>query len=71
MFKIMDFSTSVVQLDVRGPVPSSVTYGEARESLRRQMIGSLRNDRELWWIGGCKKMDDCNYRKESQPLPID
>lgn len=33
-------------------------HNEARRFLRRQLIMSLRNDREQRWVGKCREMEE-------------
>lgn len=43
-------------MDAYKSVPPDGTYEETRKSLKRQLVRSLRNDREQWQIGEYREM---------------
>ena len=49
--------TSIALLDARRSIPPDARYDHERKALRRQLINSLRNDREQWWVARCREME--------------
>ncbi|GAA53243.1 ATP-binding cassette transporter, partial [Clonorchis sinensis] len=63
---------SLSMIDARKSIPAGNAYDGARKSLKRQLVKSLRKDRELWWKSKAREREKAfatgNSRALYQPI---
>ncbi|GAA51861.1 ATP-binding cassette transporter, partial [Clonorchis sinensis] len=59
---------SLSMIDARKSIPAGNAYDSARKSLKRQIVKSLRKDRELWWKSKAREMEKAFATGNSRAL---
>ncbi|KER21331.1 hypothetical protein T265_10331 [Opisthorchis viverrini] len=59
---------SLSMIDDRNATPAGNEYDGARKSLKRQIVKSLRKDRELWWTSKAREMEKAFATGNSRAL---